>query len=114
MYTEKELENMARKYNFQISFGINIIYIHTNIAYWRLIHNGEKVIQLLHENYRPRGKNSKLSKEHKGFHIQAINDYSYDSVFEYISHHDTNFFKNEPLTADKMFTRALTRKIHLA
>lgn len=92
-YPEEKLERMAKNYGLNITFGANIIFVKTKVSSWRLIHNGTKVTKIYHEKYR-RTFND-LNKFDKNYHIQKLKNYSYASVFEYISKHDKQFLKRK-------------------
>jgi hypothetical protein len=110
IYSEEELKKIAAANGLTVSFAENIIYVRTNVARWRLVHNKKQVTKILHENYRTNLSSMNNHNFKSGFHEHKLEDRSFENVFNYILRHDKKFFRNSPFNADQMFKRALNKK----
>lgn len=85
----------------QISNGV--IFVKTNIATWRIYHNGKKVLEVYHENYRFRKDQfCKKKKCNEGYHKQEINDETLFGVLRYIQSHDKHLYSTKKIRKSKV------------
>lgn len=89
MLNEERIERQCEARGFSVHFGAGVIYINSGKANWRLMHDGNQVYKVLHENYR--GLRFNTGKYNSGYHEQKLWNFQMKNVLNYIEKHDKLF-----------------------
>lgn len=93
VFSEEKVSSICNMFGLNCSFSNGIVFVTTNVGRWRIIHEGNNIKKIYHENYR-RCK-SEFSKKHKkcteGYHEQQIEVRDFYDAIKYIYCHDKNF-----------------------
>lgn len=110
LWNDEYIKDLCDNFGLTCQISNGIIFIKTNIATWRIYHNGEKVLEVFHENYRiRRDQFYKKKKCNEGYHRQEIKDKTLQGVLSYIKSHDKYLYS--PKKVKKSRVERLFEKI---
>lgn len=89
MINEEKIKRQCEARHFKVHFGEGVISINTGIANWRLLHNGDQVYKVMHENYR--GVQYNNGHFRAGYHEQKLWNFKIKNILNYIEKHDNQF-----------------------
>lgn len=94
--TEKNIEAICRQFQVSYSISNDLVFLRTAFARWIVYLRDDKVVELLHENYRPckyqaSGRHKRKSME--GYHKQQLPSENFFEVIRYIKSHDNSTVK---------------------
>lgn len=94
--TEKNIEAICRQFQLSYNISNDLVFLRTAFARWIVCVRDDKVVELLHENYRPckyqsSGRHKRKSME--GYHKQQLPSENFFEVIRYIKSHDNSTVK---------------------
>lgn len=104
-FSERKIEKICQQLHMSCRFSEGIIFINTQLARWRIYHDGTGVLNIYHENYRQNRSEAfkRRKKCNEGFHQQQVKIDSYYAALYYIYNHDRNFLKKDNNIMDELF-----------
>lgn len=111
MLNEERIERQCAARKLKVHFGAGVISINTEVSHWRLLHNGDRVYKVMHENYRGIQYNNGHYKS--GFHEQKLWNFKIKNILDYIEKHD-KIYVQRTNEYDKMFERAMNQRFVIA
>lgn len=104
-FSESKIETICQQLHMNCRFSEGVIFINTQLARWRIYHDGVNVLNIYHENYRQsRSEAFKRRKKcNEGFHQQQVKIKDYYAALYYIYNHDKNFLKKSRNPIDELF-----------
>lgn len=101
-FSEERINAFCKRFDMKCNFSDGLIFVRTHMATWRIYHDGEKVLNIYHENYRKVEQTKKKKKSNEGYHIQNVKcDNLYD-VLNYIHRHDKNFLCEKKIKRNRI------------
>lgn len=92
-YSEEKVAKICERFNMDYKFSDSVLFVRTKMSSWRIYHDGIKITNIYHENYRKSkseiGKRKKKCNE--GFHRQDIKCNNFYEALSYIHSHDKYF-----------------------
>lgn len=104
-YCEEKIERLCREYKMECTFCDKLIILRTNVASWRIYHDGRKITNIFHENYRKSinqadfdvkyNVKNRSKKRNAGYHRQNVDIENFYEAIRYIHKHDKYFFSEK-------------------
>ena len=89
--TDRRISGICEKFGMKYTISQGVVFIRTQAFSWRVYHDGQKVTEVLHENYRGGVIPGRGRKSNEGFHRQKIYSRDFYEVIRYIYRHDRNY-----------------------
>lgn len=103
MINEEKIKRQCEARHFKVHFGEGVISINTGIANWRLLHNGDQVYKVMHENYR--GVQYNNGHFRAGYHEQKLWNFKIKNILNYIEKHDNQFLSSNKYSIFEVVNR---------
>lgn len=87
--TEENMSMICDKFHLDYNIARDAVFIRTPFSRWIVYINNNRVIELMHENYRKK-RNVDRKKCLEGYHKQKLHSNRFYDVIAYIKDHDTS------------------------